>query len=535
MNKRLKKNKAASKGHKRAANVDVGELIRTGYALQTQGRIDESLKCLEQVLRAEPGNPDAIHLTSLGLTNQKKITDAVRFLRKWAAHPKSNNVATQYYIGYGYFLLKRYKLALEHLEVALAFEPGKAITRLLIARVLIGSGKPDSAVEFLQQGPAIVSRIPEDMMTYANVLTLLEQFEDAKKVLLKLLQSGSLTVQRLYDLILLPPETWSREHCEQVAEHLADPDLSARDKEFLNYAAARIADHRGQYQDAFRYFGNVKKLSSKAFDLGRLKRAVSTSVSDPARPATARSTQNPVITPVFILGLPRSGKTMLEKLLALNPEVAACGEITVRLFIDADIFIDSGGNVPANYEERLAGLKSTQCSMYATDYIQGVSEQYSLPETTRYLINTLPSNYLNIRSLSRIFPQGKFIFVTRDKRDLFVFNYMKHFRNNFSFTRDFASFTQYHDLIEEQIPNWQKQLGSNFLTVDYNDIVTSPVETLKQVCNFLEVADTGGSVSTLKLADIGFNDKHIGYWKNYQDLFPHTEADSGNDERPAAQ
>lgn len=535
MNKRLNNKTTGSKGRKQVTSADVGELIRTGYALQTQNRTDEAIKCFEQVLRAEPGNPDAVHLTSLALMKQNRFTDALGFLRKWAAHAKSNNVATQYYIGYGYYVLKRYKLALEHLDKALAFEPGKAITRLLIARVLIGSGKPGSALEFLQQGPAIASRLPEDMVSYGDILTQLEQYQASKKVHMDLLQSGSFPVERLYDLILLPPETWSPEICEQVSEYQRKSDLTERQKSLLHFSAGRIADHQARFHDAFRCFGNAKKLSARPFNFDTYRKTLRVSQGAPATPAhkpAVRPTKNPDVTPVFVLGLPRSGKSILENLLALRPELAACGEIPPRLFIDADIFIDSKGKVPENYENRLAKLKSTQCAMYAGDYVRGISDQFSLPETTRYIMNTLPHNYLNIRPLRRIFPASKFIFVSREKNDLFVFNYMKNFTNQYSFTRDFESFTQYYDLIEDQLPHWQENLGSDFLNVSYADIVTSPEDTLTQVYKFLVIDVSPDAVAALKFDTTGLTDEYIGYWKNYRDLLPQTATGARTSREP---
>lgn len=523
-------------GRKPSSGTDVAGLIRTGNALQAQGRIDESIKYLERVLRAEPGNPDAIHLISMGLLRQLRNAEAAKFLRKWATHPASRNAATQYYIAYSYFVAKRYKLALQHLETSLALEPGRVITRILIARSLIGSGKPKAALEFLHQGLDIETATPENRKTYATVLSDLKQYDEARQVLTRLLHEDFDPVGRAYDLIELPPETWSSETCEQVTEFLNLPDLSAREKTLLHFAAGRIADHQARYRDAFNHFIESKKNSTRNLDLAAYRRAAKACMNGPAAPVGKTGTQlkqGQKITPLFVFGLPRSGKTLLEQLLSQRPEFAACGEVQSRHFIDADVFVATSGKVPDQYEHLLKNLKSTQCDMYANQYIDGVSEQYSLPNSTKFIINTMPHNYFNIRTLKLIFPHGKFIFVRRELNDLFIFNLMKNFKYKYSFVRDFNAFSQYYSLVEELISHWQRRADPNFLVVEYADIVKSPERTVNRIHQFLEVDLSSGNQSATETEKPDLTDDFIGYWRHYRDLFPPAAADTAPDSDPS--
>ncbi|MGI9511743.1 MAG: tetratricopeptide repeat-containing sulfotransferase family protein [Anderseniella sp.] len=523
MNRLARKIPARSKGRKPLAGIDVAELIKMAYALQSQGNIDDARKYLDQVLRVEPGNPDAVHLISLGLLRQLRNTAAFKFLRKWATHPNSANASTQYYIAYSYFVVKRYRLAHQHLQRALELEPDKVVARLLMAQVLINLDRSDDALSILRQDPVIQSAAPEDRKSYARVLADLKQYPEAKKVLTTLLQDDIYPIDSVCDLIDLPPETWSQETCKQVNVLLELPDLSVREKALLHSAAGRIADHEARYGEAYHHFSESKNHSARRFNYAVFRDAARVCMNNSVPETNRKPDLRPPhagVTPLFIVGLPRSGKTLLEKLLSLRPEFAACGEVQCRTFIDADLFVGFTGEMPDQYDATLKKIKSTQSKMYASEYVEGILDQYSLPKPTKFIVNTMPHNCFNIRALYLIFPYAKFIYIRRNIKDLFIFNMMKNFKLGFGFTRNFDSFNQYYNLIEELMSHWQDRADSSLLTIDYADLVKSPDLTIRQVQEFLDVEPLGDTTSAPCFEEIGMSDKYIDYWKHYSEFFP---------------
>jgi len=526
MKKNLKNNGIAPGKRKRIAPADVPKLVKAGRALLSKGQTDELIRVCSDALRQLPGHPDFIRLQFLALIKEKKYSETIRFLQKWAKHPASKTIPTQYIIGYGYYLIKRYKSAHQHLAEVLAMKPDMPVARLLMSRALSDAGHPIPALEALKKGPALVCRKPQNTMTYATVLNRLEQYQSAKNVLNNLLKSGSMVVECAYELIRLPAETWSPETCDLVGELLHRPKLTVRQKTLLNFSAGRIADHQGRYHDAFSSFAEAKKLSTNEFDFDVFGKAVTACTSESGAPAgrsPARPKQAPAVTPLFILGLPRSGKTTLENLLARRTEFAACGEVSPRMFVDEDIFVGAQEQLPSNYADRLTNMKSTRQDMYTRQYTEQICEQFFLPETTRYIINTMPHNFLNIRTINKIFPSSKFVYVKRNNYDLFTFCYMKNFKSQYNYTRDFDTFIQYYNMFYEVISHWQNALSSNFTTVSYEDLVKSPDDILNQLYEFLDVDISADNAPVAKAATAGLTDRYIDYWKNYQDLFSHAD------------
>jgi len=529
MKNNLKNNATAPGKRKQLAPADVPKLVKTGQSLLSNGQTDELIRVCDDALRQVPGHPDFIYLQFLGLIEDKKYSEAVRFLQTWGKHPASRNINTQYIIGYGYYQIKRFRSAKEHLARVLSVKPDMHAARLLMSRALSDARHQRLGLEAIRQGPSTASMSPKNVMTYAIVLKRLEQYSSAKSVLEKLLKSGSMQAECVYELIRLPAETWSPETCNLVEELLRGSKLKDHQKIQLHFSAGRIADHQGRYHDAFRLFTAAKKLSTDEFDFDVFEKAVAACTSETGAPAgnsRARNKHGPAVTPVFILGLPRSGKTTLEELLALRPEIAACGEVTPRMFVDADIFIGAQGQLPSNYTDRLTSMKSTQRDMYARQYTEQVCDQFLVPKNTRYIINTMPHNFLNIRTLNKIFPSPKFIYIERNIRDLFTFCFMKNFKNEYNYTRNFVTFRRYHDMFHEVVSHWQDALGSNFTRVSYEDMVKSPNAVLDHLHGFLDVDTATGDAAGAKVASVDLTDRYVDHWKNYKDLFSHSDTPS---------
>lgn len=523
MKKRPTNTSAVPNKRKRLEHGDVLKLLRTGNDLLSKGHTDDLIRICNDALRQVPGQADIVHLQFRAFTKENKYSEALRVLHKWGKHPASQNILTQYMIGYGYYQAKRFKSAHVQLTRVLETKPDMVGVKLLMARALSDAGHKKHALELLTTGPAVNATKPQDVMAFATVLAELEKYQESKSVLTKLMQNDLLKVECLYDLIRLPTATWSREACDLVTELLRDSTLPVRHKIKLNFSAGRIADHQGRYSDAVQSFSEAKKLSTIDFDFDRFGKTVTactsaqvTAISCPP----ARTKKPPAVTPIFIIGLPRSGKTMLENLLAETTGFAACGEISLRMFVDADIFIGPQWQLPPNYAERLASMKSTQQQLYARQYIEQVCDQFYLPKTTKYIINTMPHNFLNIGTLHKLFPSSKFIYVKRNHYDIFTFCYMKNFKNEYNFTRDFDTFMRYYSMFEKVVSHWQNALSANFSTIEFEAMVRSPVDTLNRLHRFLDADMSGQMAVTSKAGASDLSDRYIGYWKNYWELFP---------------
>lgn len=524
MSKRPKHRGSRHSAPKLQGTKDAGALMREAVTWQSRGRPDQAIKLLDQILVHYPGNADAIHMGCVARIQHRDYTSALQFLEKWAHHPQSQGAAAQYFAGYGYYLLKHFRSALDHLEPVARQTPQFGLARLLVAKILAETGKTKAARAELTSSPEITSQSPADMMTHANVLALLDQHEDARHRLLALLQAGSMDAECLYELVRLPSRTWPSDIGKRVAQSLGKPGLTVQQRTLLEFSSGRIADHERRYADAFSHFAEAKKLTTKPFDFATFELALEQAEKASATMEISPRADTADLTPVFILGLPRSGKTIVEDLLAGRHEVTACGEIVPRLFIDANIFVETEMQQPAGNKDRLRALKPGRLDALANQYVNGVRSQFPVTSNTRYITNTLPHNAFNIHVLRLLFPNAKYISVSRNKFDTFIFSFMRHFQNQFDFTRDFATWNRYNQLYAKQVQHWRDRLGSNLLTVRYEDVVGSPKSVMQSLSDFLRLSESEATDDS-KLSGVQLTTDYIDHWRHYADHLPTDRSD----------
>ncbi|MFC3034767.1 tetratricopeptide repeat-containing sulfotransferase family protein [Pseudoalteromonas fenneropenaei] len=185
-------------------------------------------------------------------------------------------------------------------------------------------------------------------------------------------------------------------------------------------------------------------------------------------------------TPVFIVGLPRMGSTLLEQMLIAHSQIGSLGENTI--ISDAIVpFLEQRVNKP--FPLCLHDLSTSvldHCRELYTDEIR--RNRLDKP----YIINKLPANFQNIGIIHKMFPDARFIHVTRER----MANAWSVFSNFFAadepYFCDANEFQQYADMVDDTLAHFKSCIPRNMFTVSYEDLVADPEKWLKQVLSFLD-------------------------------------------------
>lgn len=175
--------------------------------------------------------------------------------------------------------------------------------------------------------------------------------------------------------------------------------------------------------------------------------------------------------PVFVVGLPRSGTTLLEQILTSHNAVFGCGELAM-------------GNSLISAAE--AGTLQFSAEAFADDYRAALPD---MPADSTHFVDKLPANYKSLGLMNAAFPNARFILLQRDPRDVALSMWRNYFAQagmNFTFNQKDMAFEL--NMFRRYATHWTNRLGSDLLSLDYEDIVADVEAASRRLAEFVGVS-----------------------------------------------
>jgi tetratricopeptide (TPR) repeat protein len=412
-----------------------------GIVRQAQGQLDEAVACYERALALKPDYADAHNNLGNALAKQDRIADAVAHYERalvlkpdWAyAH---NN------LGNALVVEDRIDDAIAHYQRALVLNPHYANAHNNLGNIFKGQGKFDDALAHYGQALAIKPDYVEAHLNRAEVKTF--QPDDSDLSALEALAGGD--------------------------------DLSAALSEnkilYIHFALAKALDDIGDYARAFDHLrkGNVLKRRQINYDESSVLKLFQriSSVFDRGLFDRFQGAGDPSSVPIFVLGMPRSGSTLIEQILASHPQIQGAGELTILERMEASGAFDAGD--PAlRFPESIAALDDPALGRLGRSYLG------FLPKVGNgkiRIVDKLLGNVLRIGLIHLMLPNAKIIHSMRHPIDTCVSCYSKLFTFGLYFTYDLGELGRYYRAYSELMAHWRSVLPAGaMLDVSYEDVV----------------------------------------------------------------
>jgi tetratricopeptide (TPR) repeat protein len=253
---------------------------------------------------------------------------------------------------------------------------------------------------------------------------------------------------------------------------LADRDgLPENKAPYIHFALAKALEDSGDHAGAFEHLrkGNALKRRQVDYDekshVERFQRIAA--VFDANLFARFHGSGDPSSVPVFVLGMPRSGSTLIEQILASHPQVHGAGELT-----DLDAAVSgvlSAGNWPGQYPDCVPALDGVTLRRIGQSYL---SRLPALTDGAVRIVDKMPNNFNDIGLIRLVLPNARIIHTTRHPIDTCVSCYSKLFLNGQYFSYDLAELGRYYRGYRELMTHWRSVLPSGaMLEVSYEDVV----------------------------------------------------------------
>lgn len=397
--------------------------------------------------------------------------------------------------------------------------------RLQIAGLLADMECPTEAASLYVACLEVEPRLTQAHLKLGLVYQKLGRFKEAEQSLLAAIESDP-NSDAAY-LRLANTRRWLPEDAPLIEEFettLAHPGLNRDTEVCLHFALGKMHDDLKLYDRAFEHFhsGNALYHGRLHFDRGALEDYVKSmkKVCVPGLFKPAPRTAGPGPTPVFVVGMLRSGTTLVERILASHPEARGLGE-TEMVDALAERLADITG---APYPECLAQLDPVLAERMAAGFRAGWPADM---HAAARVVDKNPLNFLHLGLIALIFPEAPILHCVRDPLDTCLSIYFQHFahvRNSYAYAQEDIAFfyAQYADLMA----HWRKVLPVPLHEVRYERLVEEPEATSRALVaaaglpwhpDCLKPQEHAGSISTASIwqARQPINRDSVGRWRHY--------------------
>lgn len=470
-------------------NADLHNIL--GAALKGQGKLQDAGFYFARAIELKPGFVDAYNNLGSVLVGLNRLDEAETLFRR-ALTLNPDSTLARCHLAELLRETDRTAEAQTEFETALDYQPDLTIARVGLGHVLTDQGK---LAEAEQHYRAAIAKEPLNGGLHYH-LSFVKRFSAGDPDL------------------------------KAISSALSSTGLTSHDHIHLNYAAGKACDDVGENYDlAFEYYSHGARLRRAAveYDIAReendfleVERFFTQAVF-----AGRTGSGHPSSRPIFIVGMPRSGTTLVEQILASHGGVHAVGERK-----DLSILCKS---IDQSMTQRFPGwiddLEPGDCEAHGEAYLDAISA--GAPGTAR-ITDKMLTNFKLLGFVALILPNARIVHVRRHPLDSCLSSFCQLFSKGSQFSYNLSELGRYYSAYARLMAHWQRVLPKGFLmTIDYEDVVERPEECarclvehcgLEWDANCLNFQETARPVKTASAAQVRqkLYSTSIGRWKNYK-------------------
>lgn len=489
-----------------------------GRIWHEQGRPEEAIRCYEEALKAAPDYAEAHNALGIAYQALDRLDEAIEHFRDALAHdPKS--VEAHNNLGAALQQQGRTEEAIAALQDALQLDPDRIGSWMNLVEVYLSRGDLDSAVEAGRRmvelakgddGPVAHNKLGLVMQARGDLETALSCFRKAVELgpdfaeahnnvggLLLVYGQAEEALSCFRRAVELQPDlavayqnlarskkfdVGDKEEIARIKRHIQSSGLPDASLVFLHFALGKMLDDCGAYDEAFDHFAHANRMKGKTvqFDSERHGKWIETiiTVFDEGLAEEKASIGYASDLPIFVLGMPRSGTTLVEQILSSHPSVHGAGELTYFHKLPDLLSERFGTSLP--FPDYMSTLDSATGRWLAEDYLAKLRAGAS--DALR-VTDKMPVNFLYLGLLALLFPESRIIHCRREALDVCLSIYFQHFavatENTYAY--DLADIAEYHRQYERLMAHWQQLFPDRIYEVKYEDLVRDQEGTSKRL------------------------------------------------------
>jgi tetratricopeptide (TPR) repeat protein len=483
---------------------DVVALCLLADAAERQERIGEAEELLARCIELAPGYRRARHNHAVVLMRQNRLQEALAETgRLLDADPKNTDA------------------------------------RKLKASILVRLLEYDESIRLCEELLAEDEAQPTVWTSLGHMLKSVGRREDCIRAYRKAIELAPGYGEAYWSLANLKTHSLTDEELDAIGRQLELAGLEERDRWHLHFAMGKGLEDRERYEESFRHYaeGNRLRRARSAYDIGEMESHVRRSKALLTGPffADRAGFGAGAADPVFIVGLPRSGSTLVEQILASHSRVEGTMELPNIAGIARSL--DRGAAPAGAYPESLGQLTAEESRALGERYLEETRVQRK--EGTAFFVDKMPNNFAHIALIHLILPNARIIDVRRHPMACGLSLFKEHFARAQQFSYDLATIGRYYRLYAELMAHFDAVLPGRVHRVVYEHLVDdteSEVRRLLEYCGLpfeegcLAFHENRRAVSTASSEQVRrpIFRSGLDYWRHYQPWLGPLEAELGD-------
>mgnify|MGYP000097149620 CR=1 FL=1 len=531
--------------------------IKLAYTLRAQKRLSEAAKYLRQALSKQPDLTEiALDLAGIYMKLAQYESAATCYRNILARNPQNARVLNE--LGNVYMALDDYVKAEQSYRQALELPETAPEAYVNLGLILQSRGdfaearrlciqalklKPDSApfhqtlatvLEFLGHYSEAIAHcdlalscdvgFTQVIATKGRILIKKGEYQACYDLLKSLIENGKANAKAKLVFAEAATRLGQQGNTVSMLEvALLEDQLEKTERQQIHAALGRIYDETKYYDQAFAHFKQSNALKSGSFDLAQHVHTVNQLISVFNRDFVSSGAHSQCASslPVFIVGMPRSGTSLVEQVLASHPEVFGAGELTHIQMLAGVI---AKRNAPVRYPQCLAQISAEELTKAAETYVQYLQD---VSNKAIRIVDKMPHNFMHLGLIQMLFPNARVIHVSRDPIDTCLSCYTQEFTTAHAYTYDLGILGGYYKQYERLMQHWENVLQIPILHIKYETLVDNQEVISRQLVDFcglkwneqvMRFYETRREVATASFDQVRqpLYKKSVQRWRHYQ-------------------
>jgi len=460
-------------------------------------RSHEAIQLYTQSLKLNAEQPHIYTQLSNAYNISKDYDNAEKILR-YAINKFPDTIALNGYLARFFESRNRKFDALSEYENILSINKSNISATSAKARVLISLEKFDDAELILNKAHKEHPESHEVTSELCNYFILTKHYEDAYQVSKKYISTID-NIQHVPENIILShsmacryskrPDEARATLTQCIKGNKSTPEML----ESLYFLLADILDSEKQYDEAFNYYKKANSAIPRPSDILYYETIMDDIINTVDRKFLKNlgTSNNNSSIPVFIVGMPRSGTSLVEQIISCHPDVYGAGELTDLWKIGNSI---SGAMNLVDYTRKLADITYDELNQFSCSYLNSLT---NLSNDAQRISDKLPHNFIHIGLIELLFPNAKIIHCQRHPFDTCLSIYFRKFNDKHVYAQSLSELARFYKHYESLMDHWKKNSSLSILTVNYEDMVKNQEDETRKIINHL---------------DLSWNDKVLNYY-----------------------